>query len=342
VLTGYLGALSLATGGFLALASQADRPPPAIGAMLFSALAAGSVLLLGFITPALTTGAISGERERRTLDLLLVTRASELGITAGKLAGSLVYVFFLLAASLPAFGVVYLFAGVPLAYIGLTLLVATAVALAHASLGLLLSAVFKRSALASVLAYLIVTVLVFGLPLIAAVLGAAAGPQSYISPYPYYRSYNSYPAAVGYPESMPAGGYGYTSGTYIYSGGYYTGYPYGGAYYSSYPSGGPTSGPPPAYVYPSPITAINSVIPFGFLPIGGSMGTGPGATLGAQSVYLARSDPATGEIETVTLWAPWIYYVVFAAATTLVSLLGAALAIRPINPWVAWRIRRVR
>ena len=37
----------------------------AAGLVMFYALAFGSVLLLSFITPALTTGSVSGERERR-------------------------------------------------------------------------------------------------------------------------------------------------------------------------------------------------------------------------------------------------------------------------------------
>src|SRR6185295_9683946 len=93
--------------------------PPTLGSQLFSSLALGAVLLLAFITPALTAGAVSGERERRTLDLLLVTRASPLGLVLGKLAGSLLYVLFLLLAALPAFALVYLYGGVPPRYLAM-------------------------------------------------------------------------------------------------------------------------------------------------------------------------------------------------------------------------------
>ncbi|TME49202.1 MAG: ABC transporter permease, partial [Chloroflexi bacterium] len=43
------------------------------GMYLFMFLTIFQVGLLGFITPALTSGAISSERERQTLDLLFVT-----------------------------------------------------------------------------------------------------------------------------------------------------------------------------------------------------------------------------------------------------------------------------
>lgn len=166
LLTAYLGLLTLAVAGFLALLERGSGGLPArIGTMLFAALAFASVLLLAFITPALTVGAISGERDRRTLDLLLVTRASTLGLVGGKLLASLVYILYLLAASLPAFALVYLFGGIPPEYLAVVLAIAAATALAHAALGLLLSAVLRRTVLASVLAYLLVLVSVLGLPI---------------------------------------------------------------------------------------------------------------------------------------------------------------------------------
>lgn len=185
LLTGYLALLTLAVVGFLGLMGMAGGiVSPTVGTQLFSALGTGAVLLLAFITPALTVGAVSGERERRTLDLLLVTRASPLGLAGGKLAGSLSYVLFLLAASLPAFALVYLFGGVPAIYVAMVLAVAAVTALAHASLGLLLSALLRRTIVASVVAYLLVLSLVFGLPFISAVATVArqqarqGGPQA--------------------------------------------------------------------------------------------------------------------------------------------------------------------
>lgn len=168
LLTAYLGLLALAVIGFLRLMGMAyGTVSPTMGTQLFSTLGIGAVLLLAFITPALTTGAISGERERRTLDLLMVTRSSPLGLAVGKLLGSLSYVLFLLVASLPAFALVYLFGGVPAIYIIMILAVAAFTALAHASLGLLLSALLRRTLVATVVAYVIVLFVIFGLPVIS-------------------------------------------------------------------------------------------------------------------------------------------------------------------------------
>ena len=174
LLTGYLVMLSGAVVGFLYLVGQAAGiMPPTLGTQLFSALSLGAVMLVAFITPALTAGTISGERERRTFDLLLVTRASPLGLVAGKLLGSLLYVLFLLVAALPAFALVYLYGGVPPSYLGMVVAVAAVTALGHAALGLLLSALFRRTIVALVLSYLVVLVLVIGMPFAATVLGIA-------------------------------------------------------------------------------------------------------------------------------------------------------------------------
>ncbi len=154
LLTFYLVVLALAVVTVLGVAvAQTGTISPNLGQLLFGALAAGSVLLVAFIAPALTAGALSGERERRTLDLLLVTRASPLGLAAGKLAGAMLWVIYLLVASLPALGIVYLFGGVPLMTVVAALVVTIATALGYSALGLLLSAVFRRTVVATVLAY---------------------------------------------------------------------------------------------------------------------------------------------------------------------------------------------
>src|SRR5262245_38469317 len=140
-----------------------------LAVQLFSALSFASITLLTFITVAVTAGSITGERERRTLDLLLVTRASALGLVSGKLASSLLHVLFLLVASLPAFALVYLCGGVPPGYFLRFFLVAVATASFYGALGLLLSAWLRRTVLASVLSFVIVLGLVLAVPIAAGV-----------------------------------------------------------------------------------------------------------------------------------------------------------------------------
>jgi ABC-type transport system involved in multi-copper enzyme maturation permease subunit len=324
LLTGYLSALTLAVAGFLALAGQAGGTvSPNLGTSLFSTLAYGTVLLVAFITPALTVGTISGERERRTLDLLLVTQSSALGLVCGKLLGAMFSVLFLLIASLPAFALVYLFGGVPLVYLVLVLAVAAVTALAHAALGLLLSALLKRTALVSVMAYLAVLGLVFGVPVASAVAGAQAGP-----------SLSIYAMAAPRPMPVPS-----------FMGPFYSP---PGIVWTGPPMQQPGK-PPPAFAYASPMASLASVLPFGMGGVyaglfGSSVGGEPrpaGIDI-TQAVYAVRTDPATGQVETLTTWAPWVYHFMFSGAITLLSLLIAALALAPVKPWRAVRVRRRR
>ncbi len=295
LLSGYLALLTLSVVGLLGLMGMAGGiVSPAVGTQLFSALGTGAVLLLAFITPALTVGAVSGERERRTLDLLLVTRASPLGLAGGKLAGSLAYVLFLLAASLPAFALVYLFGGVPAIYVVMVLAVAAVTALAHASLGLLLSALLRRTIVASVVAYLLVLFLVFGLPFVSAVAGVArqqaqqGGPQAPGVP-PVYL-YASPMASVS--SVLPAGSPG-------------MGFPLIGDLTRILMMGG-------SYGYGTPTPASPDI---------------------AHAVYVVAVDRTTGQPRMVTQLAPWVYHFTFSGLLALFCLGGTALLLAPANPW---------
>jgi ABC-type transport system involved in multi-copper enzyme maturation permease subunit len=175
VLTVYLILLTVGVVGVLGITvSSWVAIYPVLGQVLFAALAGGSVMLVAFIAPGLTAGAISGERERLTLDLLLVTRASPLGLITGKLAGAMLWLIYLIVASLPALGVVYLFGGVPLSMVGAALVVTLSTALGYCALGLVLSAVIQRTAIATVVAYGIVLISTVVLPIVAITLGTAA------------------------------------------------------------------------------------------------------------------------------------------------------------------------
>ena len=61
-------------------------PQVSIGA--YTGLAVIQFILIMFIVPALTAGAISGEREKQTLDLVLCTRLRPISIITGKLFAS--------------------------------------------------------------------------------------------------------------------------------------------------------------------------------------------------------------------------------------------------------------
>ena len=70
-----------------------------IGQEIFGALLLVETLLVVFLAPAFTAGAISLEREKQTLDMLAATPISSIAIVIGKLLSALTYVFILIGAS---------------------------------------------------------------------------------------------------------------------------------------------------------------------------------------------------------------------------------------------------
>ena len=123
------------------------------GQVLFLWLILFQMVLLAFITPALTAGAVSGERERQTIDLLFVTKLPAFSILWGKLLASMSFVILLLLLSVPIFSLVFLFGGIELDQVLIAFLVTAVAALTLGIIGLACSTAFKRTLPATVAAY---------------------------------------------------------------------------------------------------------------------------------------------------------------------------------------------
>src|SRR5258708_39320970 len=118
------------------------RPIAAVvGSQAFAAMAFFQLGLVCLFAPALAAGAISGERERQTLDVLLVSRVSAFGIVWGKLLASMAYAVLLILTALPIFAAVFLFGGIDFEQFALTQLLTVVTALTISSLSLFASAV---------------------------------------------------------------------------------------------------------------------------------------------------------------------------------------------------------
>ncbi len=122
-----------------------------IGQQIFGGLLILVTLLVVFLAPAFTAGAISLEREKQTLDMLVTTPISSLAIVIGKLLSALTYVFILIAASIPITAMVFVFGGVAPDDVirGYIVLVATALGLG--AFGLFCSTIVKRTQAATVI-----------------------------------------------------------------------------------------------------------------------------------------------------------------------------------------------
>jgi ABC-type transport system involved in multi-copper enzyme maturation permease subunit len=149
-------------GGTTAFASAA------IGQGIFAAVLMLMTLQVAFLAPSSTSGAISLEREKQTLDLLVTTPISSFAIVIGKLLSALIYVFLLIAASIPLMAAVFVFGGVGPEDVIKSYVVLIVTAIGLGSFGLLCSSLVKRTTAATaitifgVLAITIGTVFVLG------------------------------------------------------------------------------------------------------------------------------------------------------------------------------------
>jgi ABC-type transport system involved in multi-copper enzyme maturation permease subunit len=132
------------------------------GQILFEWLVVFQMILLTFITPALTAGAISSERERQTIDLLFVTRIPPFSIIWGKLLSSMSFVVLLLLLSVPIFSLVFLFGGIEVDQVLYAFLITVVAALTLGVIGIAFSTWLRRSLAATVAAYVGAFVLLFG------------------------------------------------------------------------------------------------------------------------------------------------------------------------------------
>lgn len=153
------------------------------GLNLYILLSMLQLLLVLFITPSFTATAINGEKERQTYEMLLCSRLSSLALVSAKLIAGLLLAFLLIAASIPVFSLVFFFGGVALFDVIKALLVFIATTVLAGTFGLFCSAVCRRPALSTTIAYT-VSVMWLILPIFVALTQIFAGRGGIFIRYP--------------------------------------------------------------------------------------------------------------------------------------------------------------
>jgi ABC-type transport system involved in multi-copper enzyme maturation permease subunit len=174
VTTLYAGTMAVVALTFLLhqYSLVASQSSPA-GTHLFQALALTELLLIVFVTPATLSGAISGERQHGTWDLLVASPASVESIVWGKLLAGIAFNLVLLVATLPVFALVFLFGGMTVAGMVPAFLVFLVTIVFLASASLLVSALTARLTVSYMAGMLVALVLVIGLSILTVYLEAA-------------------------------------------------------------------------------------------------------------------------------------------------------------------------
>lgn len=127
--------------------------------------------MICFIAPALSAGAISGERERQTLHVLLTTQLTPLSIIMSKLVTSLAFISVLILSSLPLYSVVFLYGGMSPQQLAVLVLFFGVNILFFGSLGIFCSTCIKRTGVSTIASYGIAFFFVVGTGLVLLLIG---------------------------------------------------------------------------------------------------------------------------------------------------------------------------
>ncbi len=136
-----------------------------IGRVLFRSIVGVELFLVTFIAPAFAAGAISGERERQTYDLLRTTLLPARSLVGGKLFATLSYILLLLLAAIPLQSIAFLFGGVSGTEVVLSFVILLATAIQLGTVGVFFSALTVRTLSASVLSYAFALFTIIVLPI---------------------------------------------------------------------------------------------------------------------------------------------------------------------------------
>lgn len=131
------------------------------------------VLALLFIPP-LAAGGIAGERERGTLDMLVLGRLRPFDLAWGKLLAAVAYPLLLVIASLPILLAAFLYAGLDLGQLAITQAVTVTTAVTLGAVATLLSSLSRTTVVATVTSY----AAALGLYVATALAAAIASPES--------------------------------------------------------------------------------------------------------------------------------------------------------------------
>jgi ABC-type transport system involved in multi-copper enzyme maturation permease subunit len=152
-----------------------------VGKNVFIAIAQVQLALVCLFGPAVAAGAVSGERERQTLDVLMVSSMTPWAIIWGKLVASVAFILLLITAALPVFATVFFLGGIDFEQFLISQLVTVTTALSIGAVSLFLSVLFQRTLVSTVVAYGFTFAVTAGTWLVGTVLTQMALAQAQIS-----------------------------------------------------------------------------------------------------------------------------------------------------------------
>lgn len=128
---------------------------------IFTLISCAEFMMIFLIVPILTSGAIAGEREKQTLDLLLTSKLNTFNIICGKMAYSITSVIFILISSFPVVAMVSNTGAIDIKKEWQIFLLLIVTAIYVASISIFFSTIMKKTISATIWTYgslLIITI----------------------------------------------------------------------------------------------------------------------------------------------------------------------------------------
>ena len=165
---------------YSAFASAASGPfgPDSreVGKVIFSSVLGLQVMLVIFVGPSFTAGAISGEKERQTYDLLRTTLLSAESFVGGKLLSALSYVLLLIFVAIPLQSIAFLMGGVAFIELFLSQVIVLVGAVVFALWGLYASSRMRTTLSSSVVTFAGALFITAGIPVVVGLFTMILSP----------------------------------------------------------------------------------------------------------------------------------------------------------------------
>ena len=171
------GFITLVYSAFASAASGPYGPDSRdVGKVIFSSVLGLQVMLVIFVGPSFTAGAISGEKERQTYDLLRTTLLSAKSFVAGKLLSALSYVLLLIFVAIPLQSIAFLMGGVAVIELIMSQVIVLVSAVTFALWGLYASSRMRTTLAASVVTFAGALFITVGVPVIVGLFSMILSP----------------------------------------------------------------------------------------------------------------------------------------------------------------------
>ncbi len=121
----------------------------------FPVVGIAELMIIALIVPIITASSISGERERKTMDVLMTTTITPVNIILGKIGSAVVRVMTFVIASVPLLSLSFMVGGLSWLTLLEYVIMAFFLACFTGSIGILASSICKKSITAIILSYVI-------------------------------------------------------------------------------------------------------------------------------------------------------------------------------------------